>query len=130
MDPTNVIFVGARDIDPEEEELINRAGARIIPAGAVASDALAQAVEDRKVWIHIDWDVLEPGYVSADYKVPGGLLPQQLRASLQALPQKQVLGLELAEYQASVDPAEREAEIATILNIVEPLFTEVSVAAI
>jgi arginase len=36
---------------------------------------LLAAIDGANVWIHIDWAVLEPGFVPTDYNVPGGLLP-------------------------------------------------------
>lgn len=127
LDPSNVIFVGARDLDPQEETLINRFGAQVIPPASVTPDAILEAVGQRKVWIHIDWDVLEPGYVPADYDVPGGLLPQQISAILQALGPARILGLELAEYQAPDEPHLSNQALATIIETVSPLLERVSV---
>ena len=119
--PTQVILVGARDIDHAEHELLRQAGVRIIRPAAVTPEAVLQAVGEAKVWIHIDWDVLEPGHVPADYKVAGGLLPSQIRALLTQLPADRVLGLELAEYQVPSDNAEAQSALSTILTIVGPL---------
>lgn len=124
LNPEQVIFVGARDIDPEEAEMIALQGARIIPASKMSPEAVVSAVNGRKVWIHIDWDVLEPGYVPADYKVPGGLLPGQIQALLSALAPDQVLGLEVAEYQVPSDVRESEAALKTILETVKPLLNK------
>lgn len=119
--PQNVLFVGSRDVDAEEELLINRSGARILPADQVTLEALLAVVGTRKLWIHIDWDVLEPGYVPADYAVSGGLVPDQIRSILASLPQNQVLGLEIAEFQAPDDPAQRQRAVDAILHMIEPI---------
>jgi arginase/N-omega-hydroxy-L-arginine amidinohydrolase len=118
-----VIFVGARDIDPEEAQLIAKEGARIIPASEVTPEAVLSAVNGRKMWIHIDWDVLEPGYVPADYKVPGGLLPSQIKALLSALPADQILGLEIAEFQVPPDIQQSETALNWILEILSPVLS-------
>ncbi|MFW8634246.1 arginase family protein [Cribrihabitans pelagius] len=125
---SQVIFTGARDIDPLEAKLIEKAGGQILPAGDFSPEAVLKAVGGRKVWIHIDWDVLEPGHIPADYKVPGGLVPKQLRALLAALPSEQVLGLELAEYQVPADAGEADAALTAIVDTVTPLLDRVEAA--
>lgn len=124
-----VVFVGARDIDSKEAELIEREGARIIPASDVTPEAVLSAVNGRKVWIHIDWDVLEPGYVPADYKVSGGLLPGQIQAILSALSPDQVLGLEVAEFQVPPDAQQSETALKTILEMLNPLLSQTRAVA-
>jgi arginase family enzyme len=119
--PQQVIMVGARDIDPPEAELLKTAGVRVIPPAEVSPEAVLAAVGDAPVWVHVDWDVLEPGYVPADYDVPGGLLPTQIRAILAAFPKDRVLGVELAEFNVPADEAKAEAALATILDTVSPL---------
>jgi arginase len=51
----------------------------------------------------VDWDVLEPGYIPAAYKIPSGLLPRQVAAIFSALPTESIRGVELAEFEAG-DP--------------------------
>jgi arginase len=121
LNSEQVMVIGGRDIDPAEATLMKDAGIRIIPPVEATPGAVHAAVGDAKVWIHIDWDVLEPGYVPADYKVGGGLLPLQLRSILAALPREQVLGLELAEYQVPDDPVKADRAVAHILEIVKPI---------
>lgn len=75
------------------------------------------------VWIHVDWDVLEPDYVPAAYRVSGGLMPEQIKAIFAALPPEQIAGVELAEFDATQDQAKNSKAIATILDIVAPLLT-------
>lgn len=73
VDPGRVVLVGARDIDPAERELLDKAGVRIIAPADVTGQRVAAAAGGARVWAHIDWDVLEPGTVPADYRVPDGL---------------------------------------------------------
>ncbi|MFB6838022.1 arginase family protein [Streptomyces sp. NPDC056361] len=122
LDPARAILVGARDIDEAEGELLATAGVRIIPPGDVTAEAVLAAVGDSPVWVHIDWDVLEPGHVPADYTVPDGLFPEQIRAILAAVPPARLRGVELAEFNAPLDPDLREAALAVILDVVAPVF--------
>jgi arginase/N-omega-hydroxy-L-arginine amidinohydrolase len=119
--PDRVVLVGARDIDEAEAALLERAGVRIIPPGEATPEAVLRAVGDAPVWVHVDWDVLEPGFVPADYAVPGGILPARLRAIFAALPPGRLLGAELAEFQAPAEDGASDAALAVILDTVAPL---------
>lgn len=120
--PGQVILIGAHDIDPAEDALLAQAGVRrISPAGATPEAVLA-AIGPAPVWIYVDWDALEPGFVPAAYKVPGGLSPGQIRAIFAALPHDRIAGVELAEFEASQDEARNEKAVAIILDTVGPLF--------
>jgi arginase family enzyme len=87
-------------------------------------------VNGRKVWVHIDWDVLEPGHVPADYAVAGGLLPSQIAAILSALSPDSLLGLEVAEYQVPADEAQAQLALETILTTLRPALSPARVAAV
>lgn len=121
--PEQVVLVGARDIDSAEDELLRQAGIRILAPAEATPEAVLRLVGERPVWIHVDWDALEPGHVPAAYKVPGGLLPQQVRAIFAALPPERIAGIELAEFEASDDDAENNRALSIILDVVEPLIT-------
>ncbi len=121
LDPRQVILVGARDIDPPEAVLLRDAGVRVIPPSEATPKAVLDAVGDARVWIHIDWDVLEPGFVPADYAVPDGIFPTQLGLIFEALPADRVLGLEIAEFHPSSDEAENEVALSTILETISPV---------
>lgn len=120
--PEQVILVGARDIDPAERELLEKAGVRIIPPADANPDRVLSAIQGKRVWIHVDWDVLEPGYLPADYKVANGILPTQLCDIFRALPASQVAGFEMAEFDAPADEATHEAALRIILDTVAPIF--------
>jgi arginase/N-omega-hydroxy-L-arginine amidinohydrolase len=121
LNPHQVILLGARDIDEPEAELLAQAGVAIIPPAQATPEAVLTALAGRPVWIHIDWDSLEPGYVPADYAVPNGLLPDQLRDIFTAIPKNHCLGLEIAEFHASDGESENQAATTNILKIIEPL---------
>jgi arginase/N-omega-hydroxy-L-arginine amidinohydrolase len=120
--PQQVVLVGARDIDTAERELLAKAGVRIIPPDQTTPEQILEVIGDAPVWVHIDWDVLEPGFLPADYSVPDGLVPDQIRALFQAIPLRQIRGVELAEFNASADAASNEKSLSVILDIVSPVF--------
>src|SRR5690606_36945714 len=74
------------------------AGVRVLAPAETTTARVAELVGGREVWIHVDWDVLEPGYIPAAYRVGGGLLPHQIADIFSAL-REQVRGVELAEFE-------------------------------
>ncbi len=116
LTPDQLVMVGVRDIDEAEAELINKHNICIIPPDEATPEVVKLAVGDRPVWLHIDWDVMEPGYIPADYSVEGGISPKQLQSILEILTPNQVKGIELAEY---LPPVSKEDETRAILHIVE-----------
>ncbi|URM90154.1 arginase family protein [Streptomyces sp. MRC013] len=120
--PDQTVLVGARDIDETEAELLEKAGVRIIPPKETTAENILSAIGGSPVWVHIDWDVLEPGYVPADYTVPDGLVPEQIAMVLETVPPTRLRGVELAEFNAPVDPEVAEQAVSTILDMVAPAF--------
>ncbi len=121
LNPEKLILVGAHDIDPLERELLQKAGVKIIPPREVTAQAVLDLVGDAQLWIHVDWDVLEPGFIPADYQVTGGLVLSQIYDVFSAIPAKQLLGLELAEFKAPDCQDAVNAALANILETVSPL---------
>ncbi|OKO99073.1 arginase family protein [Xenorhabdus eapokensis] len=122
LNSKNVILIGSRDIDPKEQNLLNQAQVKILPPSQVNTQNILDAIGGAPVWIHIDWDVLEPGYLPADYQVPNGLTVMQIKEIFQAIPLHQILGVELAEFNASSDEEVNENAKKIILDIIAGLF--------
>ena len=101
LDLNNVLLVGARDLDPGERDLIAAGVLRCIPPGPDLDVQLAAAIGDRSVYVHLDCDALEPGVVPVEVPVAGGLTLADLRKASQVLARNEVLGLEIAEYEAT-----------------------------
>ena len=99
LNPAQVVVVGGRDIDPAEQELLDLHGVTVLPPADSTPARVAEIVAGRDVWIHVDWDVLEPGYIPAAYRVGEGLLPHQIAGIFAALSPEQVRGVELAEFE-------------------------------
>lgn len=119
--PSQVALVGARDIDPAERELLDSAGVRIFSPAASTPDAVRASAGDRPVWIHVDWDVLEPGFIPAAYKVPEGLLPHQVAAIFAALSAAAVRGVELAEFEAGASEVPERVSVELIVETFQAL---------
>ena len=96
---SNVVLVGARDLDPHEKELIAGGQLKIVEIGPNLPARLAAAVGLRDVYVHLDCDVLEPGIVPIEYQVSGGLSLEDLRACATMLARHKVIGIEIAEFE-------------------------------
>lgn len=121
IDPARVVIVGARDIDPPESELLRQAGVRVVSSVEASPKMVLPMIGDAPVWIHVDWDVLEPGFVPAAYAIPGGPLPETLRAIFEAIPGDRIVGIELAEFESSSDEDANAASLAYLAHAVAPL---------
>src|SRR5690242_18073494 len=95
LDLSNVVLVGARDLDPHERQLIASGVLRILPPGPKLAERLGAIVGNRKVYVHLDCDVLEPGLVPIEYEVPGGLTFEELKSCFTELAKRSVVGLEI-----------------------------------
>lgn len=119
--PSRVIVAGARDIDPAEKRLLASTGVTVLGPSEATPDVVRELTGSSDVWVHIDWDVLEPGYIPAEYALPNGLVPVQVREILECLPPQQVRGLELAEFLPPANEMVRTHALDTILRTVEPI---------
>jgi arginase len=97
---SNVVLVGARDLDPHERQLITSGVLNVVAPGPRLVERLAAAVGDRDVYVHLDCDVLEPGLVPIEYQVPGGLTFDELRACATGLRNRRIVGIEIAEFES------------------------------
>lgn len=125
IDPTQVIVVGGRDIDPAEGDLLGRAGVRVLAPADSTPERVLELIDGRPVWIHVDWDVLEPGYIPAAYRVGEGMLPHQIAAIFAALPAGSVRGIELAEFEAGDADVPEHVSVELILETFLPLLRAV-----
>jgi arginase family enzyme len=121
LDLGNVVLVGARDIDPAEQALIDGGVLRHVPPGVDLAARLGAIVGERPVYVHIDCDVLEPGLVPTEYRVPGGLTLGDLRGALDRLAHNEVVGLEIAEFEASWAETGIAATPDALLQALSPL---------
>ncbi len=106
VDPANVALVGARDLDPPEQEFIAASG---LHAG---EDAIDRALESATaVYVAIDGDGLDESEVSAWLPVPGGIPVADAERSLaRVAATTTVAGVGFAGFLAdpvNLDPARR-----------------------
>jgi arginase len=94
----------------------------LVPPGPECASQVLTALGEEPVYIHIDWDVLDPSYFPTEYKVSGGLLPAELRSVLSAVViGHEIVGLETAEFEAPEDSMAQQAGIHTALDVLAPL---------
>lgn len=125
--PEKLVIFGARDIDPEEMETLNRKKVTVIKPEAANAQSLMAAIGTGPLWIHIDWDVMEPGLIPAAYAIEDGLLAPQLRDALAAIPASQIAAIELAEFELPEDKQAADHALDLILEITAPLYESIGV---
>lgn len=109
FDPSQLIYVGVRDIDSAEQKLIEQHGIPVLPVSNDLAQKLKEAIGNAPVYLHLDCDVMQPGLIPTDYSVPGGLSFQQLTEIMTALSRNDVVGIEISEFQEAPEAA-RAAE--------------------
>lgn len=122
-DPRRTVYLGARDIDPEEREIVKRLGCRVIPpeeierrgAAEVAREALAIAGgDDGGVSVSFDLDSLDPSVApGVDCHVEGGLSWERAAAILSVIGAAPgVVAVEIVEVNPTADRESRTARLA------------------
>jgi arginase len=75
IDPRNIVMVGLRDVDPLEMELLRLHGVETVEAEPALVKEAVEHLADRvdAIYVHIDWDVLDPRDIpTAGLPVPKG----------------------------------------------------------
>jgi arginase len=117
----HVVLVGARDIDPGEEQLLAASRVMRVEASRMQADGARAALDSAltelarrvsRVYLHIDLDVHEPSAAQANqYAVPGGLAADTVRELVRvAGEQFSIVAAALTAYDPSYD--DRMAETA------------------
>ena len=76
---------------------------------------------DHPVYFHLDCDVLEPGLVPTDYRVPNGLSLDELSGVARRLAENAVVGVEVAEFEASWSDTGAPGDPGPLLTALSPL---------
>jgi arginase len=119
--PNHVVLGGVRDVDPPEHRLIDDGVVRHIPVGPAMVDDLDSAIDDRPVYFHLDCDVLEPGTVPTDYRVPNGMPLDELGSVARRLAENRIVGVEVAEFEGSWAETGRPGDPGPLLDALAPL---------
>ena len=110
LDPARVVVSDARDLDAAEREEIDRAGVTVVPPAGVAA-----AVRGERVFLHLDFDVLDPAEMPFSVPAPNGLTSAGLNALLAELASAaEIAGVELTSI-AAPDQAAR------LVGLLEPV---------
>ena len=113
----HALLVGARDIDPTEQDRVaasplRRADARTLDD---ALDELSREVD--AVYVHLDLDVIDPSVARAnELSVEGGFNAEELQRALAEISSRfEVAAAAMTAYDPSVDPEGRIPPIAATL---------------
>jgi arginase len=117
----DVVLGGARNLDPFERHLIDDGVVRHVPVGPAMVDDLDAAIGDRPVYFHLDCDVLEPGLVPTDYRVPHGMTLDELGGVASRLANNPVVGIEVAEFEGSWADTGDPGNPQPLLDALSPL---------
>jgi arginase len=111
----NVLLAGARDVDPEEQQLLDASGVQQIPAAQIhergaralmapALTAMSRHVE--QLYVHFDLDVLDPTVARWNRWTPSqGLILDQVEEALNVLAGgPPIVGVGFASHEPEIDP--------------------------
>lgn len=113
-----VVHIGARDLDAQEEDLLSRSGVAVLPADRVQAEGVHQVLAPvlsgfagivKRLYVHIDLDVLDPLIAPANrFAPPGGLTVDQVGEAISLIRECfPVAGAGLASYDPEVDKNQR-----------------------
>jgi arginase len=112
LDPRRVVMSDGRDLDPAEREELDRAGVPVVPPAGVAD-----AVRGRRVFLHLDFDILDPSVMPAGVPAPGGLSADELRALMVDLADAvELIGVELTALETPEHAALLAEVVAPVLR--------------
>lgn len=119
--PERIVLGGSRDLDAPEQRLVDD-GTIKLATGRDLLDELDRYIGDSPVYFHLDCDVLEPGTVPTDYRVPGGLGLDDLAAAARRLGRNEIVGIEVAEFEAVADPFDRSDFAGPLVDALSPIW--------
>lgn len=123
----SIILVGVRDLDPAEQALVEAGMLELVPPGGDCLAQLRTALDGRPAYVHLDCDVLEPGIVPTDYRVPGGFTLAELGDLCRVLAEVEIVGIEIAEFESDWAENGLPASPAAMLDALEPAIARLGV---
>jgi arginase len=116
-----IVLVGARDLDPFEQDLIDQHRIPVVQPGSDLATDLRKAIAGRPVYVHLDCDVLNPGIVPTDFVVPGGLSLDDLHTCAAVIAEHDFVGIEIAEFQSTWEAGGDEVSPDPLLDALAPV---------
>jgi len=110
VDETNVVLVGARDLDPAEEARLARSAVTRVAADEPVEPALdALAARTRDVYVHVDLDVLDPSEGQANrFRSDSGLTADAVATAVAGTAQRfAIRAAAITAYEPAYDPEGR-----------------------
>lgn len=115
---TNVILIGARDVDPAEQDRLKRSAIAQISADAIRKTGVKESAlpvldplqqRTRQVYLHIDMDILDLQIARANaFAAPGGLTAEKVIEAIQLIKKRFTLrACALTAYDPAADPEGR-----------------------
>ena len=102
--PSQVAFLGTRDLDSEEKHYMAKCNISVwLRTDSQTIQEINRFIKNKKVYIHLDLDVLEPSvHPYAIYKTPGGISVDQLDYILDHVSNmSEIVGISIVEYNDS-----------------------------
>jgi arginase len=123
--PSSVVLVGARELDPPEDDYLAATTIALLEVETVTAKKLVAAVRKtgaKRVYLHIDLDVLDPSeFEGLDSPVPFGLSASTLVELIRAVRVEfELAGAGITEFAPS-SPANATTDLPTILRIIGAL---------
>lgn len=109
---SNVVLVGARDLEPHEQKLVDDGRLNHVNVGAELPARLRAAIARRPVYVHIDCDVSEDAI---------GLPLETVRSIAEVVAEHEVIGVEIAEFESEWSE-DHPASAKPLLDALTPLF--------
>jgi arginase family enzyme len=122
-----VVLAGVRELDEPERAALERSPVTVIGASPVETlVAVKNALDGAPVYIHLDFDVIDPEEFPAQFPAPGGLATEKLYDLLEAVADdSEIVGMELTAFEAPEDELERQAAASTAIHVLEPLLATI-----
>jgi arginase family enzyme len=109
----NVVLVGARELEPHEQKLVDDGRLNHVSIGPELPARLRAAIARRPVYVHIDCDVTDP--------TPEGLSLDTLRVIAEVVAEHEVIGVEIAEFESEWSE-DHPTSAKPLLDALNPLF--------
>jgi arginase len=109
------LLIGARDVEPDEAELLTRVGVhRVTELEELRSKTMSLSNHVSGAYVHLDLDVLDPkDAVANQWPTPGGFSVEILQRAIEHIrKQLPIKGFGIASYDPDCDPDQKALQAA------------------